>query len=923
MSTPSEQTQATLKAEIERLQAEIKHLKATSQQKVKARDALIHDIYNSSSWRFARPLRALKKAIDLLRKNQPAKKTGPASNKITDLPQKKGNNDKLWPKVSEVEALTLLSGSPLFDANWYRNQYPDVAKSGLDPALHYIRRGGPAKRKPSIYFDPVYYLDQNPTIVRSGISPLVHYLKYGQAEGKKPLALLEVLQTEAPRPLNNSNMPIIASPGIEFSDALPWVRHNDLATTEGNEGLFYGDVLLALLSPVETMPDMLAPLFAFCRLLDVDTGVHVRVSGAAGNLAVHDRSPLWAGIMLQRYRGFGPGFVAGPARIADAWFANDSTLRLRFGEDGTEAPDTERYVVRAFQADAAVPEKIALVGEVLLPEMGPAVADLNLSSPLLPVLLILSTPDGTIVDMGILPFPSLCRGGMHHAELSYLGVEGNPVEDLRLISDALVQEYVSPDDETSRSIQQVAVALEVATGAERIFSDSVREWLARVFRLGIVSNVGQSEAAHHGIKYLHDLLHTGEGIRPSLLNRVTQDIEEGSTLLLSPEALPTISALVSRRLRSPRGSANVAGAFIVADKITCRPRWSVVLPPMDEDLLVLQPSISATRYPVLISSEVSPIIGQDSGTRSVADLPLAVHYRGDTSSDEASMLMPLAPDSAKPTLRRVLTPMERTQAGVTAIVRCMSVVGTKRLLQSLAQQTFSDNIDVIAVIEPDLDTAPDVCRSELERLFNGRHSVFLSSGSRRADFRQIADGLRGHFTLFVDDTIVLHDPRTIETLATLAHGNAVASASCVILHEPMVQKRSVVQYQSGGFFPLHVSFQSAPHLIFNQPNWLEVFADATYPVVGNSFELDMIRTDILRQYWATEPAAFSEAYEPLHFALKTIEHGHRHLCTSAVRATSFAGATSQDRMDPIGRNFIKPQQWENLLSSVTLLRELR
>lgn len=226
MRTLGEQTQAALKAENERLKAEIAQLKVTSQQKLMARDALIRDIYNSSSWRFARPIRALKKAFNLFRKNEAHSKPNSA------VIKNKSRNDKTWQKVSEAEALALLAESQLFDPDWYRKQYPDVVKTGLDPALHYIRRGGAAKRKPSIYFDPIYYLDQNPSVARSGIPPLIHYLKYGQSEGKKPLALLEIPQPEGPRPLNMPDAPIVASPNNKSEDAVVWAKHVDLATAE-------------------------------------------------------------------------------------------------------------------------------------------------------------------------------------------------------------------------------------------------------------------------------------------------------------------------------------------------------------------------------------------------------------------------------------------------------------------------------------------------------------------------------------------------------------------------------------------------------------------------------------------------------------------------------------------------------------------
>jgi GT2 family glycosyltransferase len=41
-----------------------------------------------------------------------------------------------------------LRASPAFDASWYRAAYPDVAAAGVDPALHYLRRGAAEGRAP-------------------------------------------------------------------------------------------------------------------------------------------------------------------------------------------------------------------------------------------------------------------------------------------------------------------------------------------------------------------------------------------------------------------------------------------------------------------------------------------------------------------------------------------------------------------------------------------------------------------------------------------------------------------------------------------------------------------------------------------------------------------------------------------------------
>lgn len=105
----------------------------------------------------------------------------------------------------------------LFDVAYYRRTYPDVAASGIDPYLHYVRRGAAQDRNPSADFDTAFYKRQSgrtkldpvrhyltsgaaagfdpspafstlmyltryPDVARSGINPLVHYLTNGRAE---------------------------------------------------------------------------------------------------------------------------------------------------------------------------------------------------------------------------------------------------------------------------------------------------------------------------------------------------------------------------------------------------------------------------------------------------------------------------------------------------------------------------------------------------------------------------------------------------------------------------------------------------------------------------------------------------------------------------------------------------------------------
>ena len=122
-----------------------------------------------------------------------------------------------------------LSPHPLFDGKVYLERYPDVARDGANPLLHYIEYGGRGseRRIPHALFDPVhflkklgrvperphlqefltlppealadpfplfdcqYYLRQRPELYESGINPLLHYLLSPPGEGANPHPLFD------------------------------------------------------------------------------------------------------------------------------------------------------------------------------------------------------------------------------------------------------------------------------------------------------------------------------------------------------------------------------------------------------------------------------------------------------------------------------------------------------------------------------------------------------------------------------------------------------------------------------------------------------------------------------------------------------------------------------------------------------------
>ncbi len=72
-----------------------------------------------------------------------------------------------------------------FDADWYRESYPDVTGDDEDLLLDYMLTGWKEGRDPSPTFSTSYYLDKYKDIARHKINPFVHYIQYGRKEGRR------------------------------------------------------------------------------------------------------------------------------------------------------------------------------------------------------------------------------------------------------------------------------------------------------------------------------------------------------------------------------------------------------------------------------------------------------------------------------------------------------------------------------------------------------------------------------------------------------------------------------------------------------------------------------------------------------------------------------------------------------------------
>ena len=89
------------------------------------------------------------------------------------------------PAISALSYL-LLRTSGLFDKSWYLGTYTDVANSGADPVIHFLRKGAAEGRDPNPWFDTKYYMSNHPGTISAGINPLLHFILFGAQRGLRP-----------------------------------------------------------------------------------------------------------------------------------------------------------------------------------------------------------------------------------------------------------------------------------------------------------------------------------------------------------------------------------------------------------------------------------------------------------------------------------------------------------------------------------------------------------------------------------------------------------------------------------------------------------------------------------------------------------------------------------------------------------------
>lgn len=95
-----------------------------------------------------------------------------------------GDQESVAREAERMELITAIA--PHFDARFYCDENPDIARAKVNPVSHYVDYGWKEGRNPTAYFWTNYYLSSHPEVKLAGVNPFHHYLRHGRQNGLKP-----------------------------------------------------------------------------------------------------------------------------------------------------------------------------------------------------------------------------------------------------------------------------------------------------------------------------------------------------------------------------------------------------------------------------------------------------------------------------------------------------------------------------------------------------------------------------------------------------------------------------------------------------------------------------------------------------------------------------------------------------------------
>ncbi|MGE5368615.1 MAG: hypothetical protein ACM3PD_03330 [Chloroflexota bacterium] len=647
--------------------------------------------------------------------------------------------------------------------------------------------------------------------------------------------------------------------------------------------LWCGDVLVGRITRRQDRPDVdaylgatkwpkgfsapIGALNALCRLMGGDGGAfHPSIRFREESISTYAHDPRWRN-GFQTLRAMDNADF----RIADAWWGNSHLLKMRASVHPGDDEQAGTKLFRLFQPSRHADGRLALAIVDESPVDGQrGVYALGVRNPFMPILLVGYDESSNIVFTDLIPFPSLLRGGLHAAEMAALDDAGGGLDAFRQQSDAYLAEAFGLSYESSPAIGEVCVDLLAATGAEPIFEPQFREWLALVFGVALSTANGRRRiAADLGdpafVEFAEGLL----GQTPPAQHR------NGRLRLTLPCcAVPTIDALVSRRLTA-HATPGPAPCLIVDRSFPYR-RFFVALPPaLSEEV---QTVITARQDTLPALS----LLTDEDGSAVEQARPAAIVMRDLGPRGRESILYPVARNEDINLSQRTGAP-----GVISVFVRLGEDDSNIRLLlDSLMSQRTGARVEVILLVQRSRQA--NAARDALNETFpvSGRVTETDSTSSSGATLNKAAAAASGETFVFLDSRIILHDERTLDTIAALSGLQGAGTAGCMMI-KPRNATDGGAVFGSAGYFPARLDFSTAPHLALEQLDCSTLLVDTVYPVAANSPHLYALSAEAWRNVGGMN-ACFSDYGMQIDLALRLASAGRVNICTTLVSALSEA-----------------------------------
>jgi hypothetical protein len=456
--------------------------------------------------------------------------------------------------------------------------------------------------------------------------------------------------------------------------------------------------------------------------------------------------------------------------------------------------------------------------------------DFHLKYPFFPVLLIFASPDGTLRGAKVLAFPSLCRGGLHYAELLYSsGPTIDPVATGELLASRLLHIL---EGASTAAIHQIEICIGAADGHGQLFQNDFQLWLEKVLKIGVKPfDPGDSRAA----EYLE---------RAVTVQTTSQARGAGATLRIDHNMVPTIASLTEPTRPSESELDNVVVPILLAGTEPSQPAIAVE-PGSEQPILGPLPRPVAPRWPRLIAT---------SNSKLPDNLPAAaINFSRQRTISEAALFMPIAnaPESLDP------------RGAVSWIIesRGWPKGGLAQAVHALSRQSGGqgDHLHFLGEADP---LAQSIARERFDgrvRGFDKLKGAILAS--------------RTPFIGFAGSGVILHDRRCAAVLASLLNDERVATASCAVVEVMQSRIGWNVSIADGGAFAT-----SSGAKLDRKERDVVVAAlwGSSYPVTLPARHLWFARSSLVTR-WCDEPG-------------RQLGSG-LHICTSTV-SVSYIGSDS-------------------------------